>query len=245
MTANNERTERGLIPNLKAPVHHSSATDGPGALRGEAWLIFQTRDAYRLALGRAAQPGKPRIFGLQVFGSMVSVIYLRARLDDPYADWWLLKIEDCLISARHEIDNLRKKITEELQPQDGIQIRVAASTQPVRIPLQFNNPYANRAARVIADYDKLMLAALTARQHGLVDRERFGQIRDQGGHAVRRLLNSGAGFKNQGASRDDFAANNPRAEKARELMGELPEDVLTGTRRGAMAPNVINEPDPA
>ncbi|HBO8844842.1 TPA: DUF1845 domain-containing protein, partial [Pseudomonas aeruginosa] len=44
-----------------------------------------------------------------------------------------------------------------------------------------------------------------------------------------------------GATRDDFAANNARAEAARKMyekFGEIPQDILEGSRRSNFAPPI-------
>ena len=49
-------------------------------------------------------------------------------------------------------------------------------------------------------------------------------------------------YKYSGAARDDFAANNAKAEAARKMYeryGELPQDILEGTRRSNFAPPII------
>ena len=85
MTETSEWPKRADTPQADIVASTAGVPPSPGALHGEAWLILQTRDAHRLALGRRAAPGKPRIIGLPVFGSQASVIYDCARLDDPYA----------------------------------------------------------------------------------------------------------------------------------------------------------------
>jgi integrating conjugative element protein (TIGR03761 family) len=107
--------------------------------------------------------------------------------------------------------------------------------------LRFNHPYGGAAALLLADYDRLMLEALTARHYGLIDRAAFGRLRERAGHAIRRLLASAEGYRYCGVTRQDFAAGTVRAQEARKLLGDLPEEVIAGRSRAALAPEILRE----
>ena len=65
---------------------------------------------------------------------------------------------------------------------------------------------------------------------------------DEGAAVLRRLFGLAQLYKYSGAERDDFAANNAKAEAARKLYeryGELPQDILQGLRRSTFAPPII------
>lgn len=65
---------------------------------------------------------------------------------------------------------------------------------------------------------------------------------DEGAAVLRRLFGLAQNYKYSGAARDDFAANNAKAEAARKIYeryGELPQDILEGTRRSNFAPPII------
>ena len=64
---------------------------------------------------------------------------------------------------------------------------------------------------------------------------------DEGAHLLRSLFGLAQLHRFSGASRDDFAANNARAENAREMYkryGDIPQDILEGTRRSNFAPPI-------
>jgi hypothetical protein len=46
-------------------------------------------------------------------------------------------------------------------------------------------------------------------------------------------------YRYSGTQRDDFAASNAAARAAREKYGEMPTDVLEGTRRSRFAPPIL------
>ncbi|HCG1680038.1 TPA: DUF1845 family protein, partial [Pseudomonas aeruginosa] len=64
---------------------------------------------------------------------------------------------------------------------------------------------------------------------------------DEGASVLRSLFGLAQSYQFTGATRDDFAANNARAEAARKMyekFGEIPQDILEGTRRSNFAPPI-------
>ncbi len=222
-------------------VDYRSTVDRPGALRGEVWITIQTRQAQRLVIGRKPTQEKAGIIGLTRFGALTSMLNLCARLDDPYADWWLVKIEDTLEQAAHEIQHLRQHVETLLTNAPGMQIDIAQTLDPVRIPLKFGNPYAYQGARLLTDFDALVRTVLTARHVGFMDRDSAEKTLNLGGRAVRRALASAMGFKNQSTRRKDIEENTAHARQAIELMGEVPEEILNRTRRAKLAPELVSK----
>ncbi|MDI9730641.1 AcaB family transcriptional regulator, partial [Stutzerimonas stutzeri] len=61
---------------------------------------------------------------------------------------------------------------------------------------------------------------------------------NDGAHALRSLFSLAQQYRYSGTTRDDFAAKNAAARAALEKFGELPQDVLEGTRRSRFAPPI-------
>jgi integrating conjugative element protein (TIGR03761 family) len=61
---------------------------------------------------------------------------------------------------------------------------------------------------------------------------------NEGAHALRSLFSLAQQYRYSGCTRDDFAAKNAAARAALEKFGELPQDVLEGTRRSTFAPPI-------
>lgn len=122
-----------------AEVRESVArVDTPGALRSEVWLILQTRHAQQVFMGRKASAEKPYIIGLTRFGGILYQLQVCVLADDPYADWWLLKVEEALEQAADEIRALRERVEEQLRrtPRHGGQDRrdPAGRAGPLAVP---------------------------------------------------------------------------------------------------------------
>ncbi|MGH9897054.1 MAG: PFL_4669 family integrating conjugative element protein, partial [bacterium] len=169
MTVNDSKAPLPLSPAQEADLGRPS-TDVPGALRSEVWLNLQTRHAQQVFMGRKATAEKPYIIGLTRFGAILSQLQVCVLADDPYADWWLLKVEEALDQTAEEISAQRKYVEERLRQTPGMEVKIAETLQAVRVPLQFRNPYAYSAARILADFDTLVRGVLTARHIGLMDR---------------------------------------------------------------------------
>jgi integrating conjugative element protein (TIGR03761 family) len=204
-------------------------------------LTLQSRQAQRLVKGRAYSAEKPAIIGLLGFANLVRTLWHGARADDPYADWWLLQIHEAMAQTEHELLTLEQGISNRLETLGAIDVSVPVSVKPARIALNFSNPYAFRAARLIGVFDALACKALSARHVGLIGRDESEKVLHQGGRWIRRALQSPVGYRLLGVTRDDVVQNTAIAMRAREAMGDIPDDVLRGVRRAPYAPTVMKE----
>jgi integrating conjugative element protein (TIGR03761 family) len=210
----------------------------PGALRSQLWLTIQTREAKRLVTGRRAESGRAGIIGLTRFAALLRPLWNAARADDPYADWWLLQVDEALEQAHGTVQTLSEPLATLWQGLPAVDIQVAESLEPLRVPLQFGNPYAFRGAYLVADYDSLVRRVLTAQHVGLLPREDAERRLALGGRAVRRTYSSPVGYKFFGITREDVVQGTARALEACAAMGELPAEVRDRARRGRYAPEI-------
>ena len=116
----------------------------------------------------------------------------------------------------------------------AIEVAAPASIKPARIALNFSNPYAFRGARLVGLYDGLVRTVLSARHVGLLSRDEAERALHLGGRQVRRALQSAVGYRFAGVTRLDVEQGTAKAQQARDVMGELPEDILAGTSRAPM-----------
>lgn len=241
MTDTQAEATENLAPDAAAE-QDDQGSDRPGRILGSAHLKIQTRQAQRLVYGRRRTNDKNQIIGMLQFGFFVQKIWAGASMDDPYADWYLLKIHDALERGREELAEMKQEVEGMLKSIANMQIDIAHSVEPILIPVQFPNPFGYMGAYLIADYDDLTLSLLTARHFGLMDRSNAEKSLARGASVVRRTFMSSAGWKNTGVTRADFflptSEGKARAQKAVELMGECPPKVLDGSLRSSMAPQV-------
>lgn len=240
-----------MIPDRSEPGQQTESTGaspgdtGPGVLRGQTWLVVQTRQAQRLIRGRNGAADKPAIIGLVGFADRLRVIWHAARSDDPYADWWLIKVHEALERVRERIGNERTALNVQLQQLTALEVAVAESMKPYRIALQFANPYAYRGARMIAEYDTFVRTVLTAHHVGLLDGPSMEGLLNACARRIRGALAVPQGYHFLGLDRAAMQRGTANAGRARQLMGEVPDDVMSGARQALLTPRKIRFPDEA
>src|SRR5690606_7460684 len=113
------------------------------------------------------------------------------------------------------------------------------SVSPVAVDVQFYSPWAYRCAILLASFDRLVLACMTARKVGLFFEDDWRESVVDSASRVRSCFHGSQLFRHTGVTRDDMAANNAIARRAVETYEKLPgakliplpEDVLRGERR--------------
>ena len=143
------KTEDAIAPQTDPHlVARSTPREKPGALHGEVWLTVQTSLAQKLIHGRDGTPEKPTIIGLVGFANRLRVIWQAARNNDPYADWWLIKVHEAIEVARTYLGHQQADLVKQLEQMPAMEVSIAASKRPCRVHLQFASPYAYRGAQL-------------------------------------------------------------------------------------------------
>ena len=208
-----------------------------GALRSVMSLTLHTHHASRIWHGRMAGDDRPAIIGLSAFLAVMSRMKRGAEQDDPYADWWMLRIEDKLAETRKLLQTLREQV-------DHVLARVPAAftmgenlnVQPVTLPLFASAQLGFSAIYLLADFDELARKLLLAHHTALIDRSTLERWLNDGAHALRSLFTLAQKFRPSGATRADLAAGSPAGQAALERFGALPQEVIDGTWRSGFAP---------
>lgn len=211
-----------------------------GALRSKINLSLHTYHATRLWWGRGVESGKPQIIGMRQFLFLVGAIQRNATRDDPYADHWMLLIDDKLEEVRDKLDTaladaerLLEQIPSELTIEENVNQR------PFTTPVYTGGQQGWLALRLLIDFDRLVRHLLLASHVAILSRDGTYDRLRTANHALRSLCAFPQRYPGySGITRDDVAANNAKAREAREKFGELPQDVLDGTRRSPYAPAV-------
>lgn len=210
-----------------------------GRLAGEVCLEVHTHQAQRLVWGRRRTAGKPPISGLIAFASAVNTIWHAAEGGDPYALWWLVKIEAAIGQCRAHL-NEQLDETAFLYPDAAmLEVDTAESEQPYRTRLAFSNPYAYRAAHMLGQYDTLVRTCYTLTFVGAGDPAELQTIMARAGHQVRGVFATPQGFRACAINLNDIRQNNQRAQRAIELMGPLPEEILNSETLPVFVPSSV------
>lgn len=211
-----------------------------GSLRSTITMTLHTHHAARLWQGRAAREGVHAIMGMAGYISTTNLMKQASANDDPYADYAMLQLEEKLEQAKLGMDELSQKMEQlrERLPQQ-IDIGDNLNIQPVTLPLFIGSQLGFMATYLLTDYDTVVRHALLAHHTALLGRRDMETCIDGGAHYLRSLFGVAQRFKLAGITRGDIAANNPRAREVIERLGELPQDVLEGTRRPQFAPPIV------
>ncbi|AEA68248.1 MULTISPECIES: PFL_4669 family integrating conjugative element protein [Pseudomonas] len=208
-----------------------------GALRSTMQLTLHTHHASRIWHGRASSEDRAAIIGLNGFVSIMNKMKRGAEQDDPYSDLWMLRIEDKLNDTKESLSVLREQVDQVLsQIPSALSLGENLNIQPVNLPLFINAQLGFMAVYLLAEYDDLARRLILAHHTALIDRSTLERWLNTGAHALRSLFSLAQQYKYSGVQRDDYVASNAVALKARERFGEVPLDVLDGTRRSRFAP---------
>ena len=222
---------------MPAEPRRAKASKQPGALRSQVWLTVQTRQAHQLIYGREGTRAQAPIIGLVGFAERLRIIWQAAREDDPWADWWLIKVCDAMDAAGDCIRNWKQDLDHLLQQQAaGMEVSLAESLRPCRVLLQFASPYAYQGARLLAEYDALVCRVLTASHVGLVDGGTRDELLSNCSHKLRAAFMIPQNFRLTGVDREAVRGNRDESRRARKAMGEVPEDIVRGERCAPVVP---------
>ncbi len=213
-----------------------------GSLRSAMSLTLHTHHASRIWRGRAPAEDRPGIIGLNGFVSIMNTMKRGAEQDDPYSDWWMLRVEDKLTQTKATLHALREQVDQVLADvPPALSLGENLNVQPVKLPLFIGAQLGFMAVYLLAEYDDLVRKLILAHHTALIDRHTQDRWLEDGAHALRSLFSAAQQYRYSGTKRDDFAAKNAAARAALEKFGALPQDVLEGTRRSRFAPPIVRQ----
>lgn len=207
-------------------------------LRSDVWLTLQTTYAQLLIRGRDSK-GKAPIVGLIGFADRLRLIWHAAQANDPYADWWLIKIHDSISTVDARIKYERETVRRIFDRNSSFIAVPAQNREPFRIKLRFASPYAYRAAQMLAEFDLLTCELLTGRQIGRLARREATSIIQSVASKIRGVFNIPLRYRHLGIDRANPLSWEAEGGIAKRYMGHIPADILEGKRRAAFAPPIL------
>ncbi len=215
-----------------------------GSLRSQVELKLHTYHAVRVWQGKKNSDGHSTP-GMSVYFSITNLIKMASARNDPYADWWMIQIEEKLETAQEQMKDLTQlidKLIEKIPTQ--ITITDNLNQKPFSTPLFVGSHMGFRGVYLLEAYDSLARKILLANHTGLLSRRDTENYLDQGAHLLRSLFGLAKRYSNAGVSRDDMAASNAKARAAIDKYGLPPQDILDGSRRSDFAPALIGQRTP-
>ncbi|WP_060545226.1 PFL_4669 family integrating conjugative element protein [Pseudomonas sp. NBRC 111136] len=213
-----------------------------GSLRSSITLTLHTHHAARLWQGRSPRDGVHPILGMPGYIAVTNLLKQASSQDDPYADWFMLQLEEKLLQAKAQIRTLTQQVSHverALPPQ--VDVGDNLNIHPVTLPLFIGSQLGFLAIYLLTDYDVLVRRVLLAHHTALIGRMDMESWIDGGAHVLRSLLGLAQHYRVAGVSRDDMAANNARAREAIDKFGLPPQDILEGARRSQFAPPIARK----
>ena len=119
-------------------------------------LTLHTHHASRIWHGRAATEGRPGIVGLNGYIAQMNKMRRGAEQDDPYSDWWMLRIEEKLDQTKATLQSLHEQVEQALASvPPALSLGENLNVQPVKLPLFVNAQLGFAAVYLLADYDEI------------------------------------------------------------------------------------------
>jgi len=211
-----------------------------GPLRSTMLLTLHTHHAARIWQGRPASENKPPIMSFSRFIGLMGRINFDAQRDDPYADFWLIRIEEKLQHCKAELAHIHQEVNLLMSEMpSAISVQENFSVRPASLPIFVGSKLGFLAVYLLITYDDIVRRLLHVHHVSLIGRRATESRIDGASHVLRSLFGLAQKYKISGVTRADFAANNDRAREAKEAFGELPLDVLEGRRRAEFAPQIL------
>jgi integrating conjugative element protein (TIGR03761 family) len=91
--------------------------------------------------------------------------------DDPYSDWWMLRIEDKLNATKETLRLLREQVDQVLAGMlPALSLGENLNVQPVKLPLFIGSQLGFIAVYLLADFDELAHRLILAHHTAMIDR---------------------------------------------------------------------------
>ncbi|PCJ88257.1 MAG: TIGR03761 family integrating conjugative element protein [Thiotrichaceae bacterium] len=201
-------------------------------------IELATRPAVRLFQGREKTAKRHGILGLPGFSKIIRGIEQAVRDDDPYADYHFHQIEQAIEDLTFDLDGELKDITAFIDENipSAMRLPEIGSKNPVVVPVRFASRLGFQLVYQLLKVDQIVLKVLLANHIGLLPNKEKFETLARVEKRVRGVFHLVFAYRHTGVTRDDIAANNKKAQKAIEFMGDLEHGYLNGTNRSDNAP---------
>jgi integrating conjugative element protein (TIGR03761 family) len=166
----------------------------------------------------------------------MNILWQAAADDDPYADWWLIRVEEAIATAQAYFATERVQVDSVALETFRFRVGISQSRRPQTLMLQFATPHAYRAAQLLGEYDALVCQCLTLKHVGACPSSQMSDLIALGAHRLRSVFSLPQGYRVFAINRTDVQHNIQRAQQASAHFGELPSDILSGDRTPFLAP---------
>jgi len=218
-----------------------------GVLRSQMTLQIHTRQAARLWYGRKPTEERHGIIGMGGFLALTNRINIGSKMDDPYSDLWMLRIEEKIDQTKELLRVLHEEVDQVfMSVPPTFKMSENLNVQPANLPVFAGSHLGYLAIYVLAQYDEIVRKTMLAAHIALIDHIARDHWLERGDHYLRSLFTLANRYWYSGTTRKDFLEESAAALAAIEKYGEVPPDIMDGTRRSRFSPplNVLPPDDP-
>jgi integrating conjugative element protein (TIGR03761 family) len=227
-----------LEKSIFSSPHDFFKLHSPGPLLSSVILSLHTMDAQMLFMGYNQESS----IGLLRFSGVMSQLWKAASKDDPYADYYLLKVYDGIIKLRNELNELIKEkeaLLSSFTHSEHLHVPIFASKTPVTKTLWFNTPYGYLATALIAGFDRLMQLMLTLERIGVLVHQSHHALKIEWTMKIGRVFKFVLKWEDLDLTRSKMKGNNDLTQQAIQKMGKIPEDVMSKKIRSPFSPVIL------
>lgn len=229
----------------EVPYNEANQVKQLGKLTDESedLMLLHTREASRLFIGRAKQPGETGYgqSGGKKVGAALRAIWYLSGSNNPYADFALIEAHENLRLLVQELETEIDKMEDQLKKlqRRGLTFSVIQAEPPAKVELGFRSPYGYSVVMLISTFDYFVrLVKTLVRKDMLSDKQGYQVIWEMS-HKSRRIFERVVMFQRnltreelRQMSRTDWLPTadvdaRKRVKAAVALFGELPRDVFT------------------
>ncbi len=214
-------------PTDKKSFHQNFLIRHPGHLDSEGTLHIKTRIAQR------------HFLPLLTFAKQIKVIYRAARSDDPYADAYLIQVEQMLDKTQQSIQESITFYQQCLSSYPDLFLSLADTEKPLRLPVRFSTPYGYIAARLLVDFDRLSRHIVSLYQWGLLAEMPLGTLLHQLSRPLNRLWGTTKNWKPSGLTRSMLLESIAQNTETTSSTQKLDPRILNKELRAKYAPRIL------
>ena len=220
--------------------------DSLGALvdEEEDAMRLHTKEAFRMFMGRAREPGNPDstpIVGGKRVAAALRGLWLLTANDNPYADWALLRHEQTIALIQKRLAHHMKEAAARLDAlrKRGLTYNLLLSARPQTLSLGYRSPYGYAVSNLIVDFDHYVRMQKTLARKNLRSDQESRQAIFSISRVIRGVFHETVRFERwltrpevAGLCRADFVpdageAAVKRVEFVTQVFGLVPTEVYT------------------
>ncbi|WP_047678796.1 MULTISPECIES: PFL_4669 family integrating conjugative element protein [Xenorhabdus] len=212
-----------------------------GVLTSSLSIELHTHYAIRLWAGRRREDISKthqvtEILGMPQVIKRAANISVDSAADNPYADVWLVKLEQALEGASASLRQNLAILQDTLNavPQQ-ITLSAVSSVEPLNIGVYSHSPLGYRCVWLLVGYDQLAMKTFQVFHYGLISRAERDAFLHNGSRAIRQIYGMVRSYRSLAVTRQDITEKTPAALEAIKLLGEPHPDILSGKLRSVFS----------